>query len=76
MFKDPIVEEVRAVRKKHAERFNFNLRKIAEDLRAKEQQSGRKVVSFPPKHSRKKLRSDSTANPANHQIKRVIISFR
>ena len=46
MFKDPIVEEVRAVRKKHAERFNFNLRKIAEDLRAKEQQSGRKVSLF------------------------------
>lgn len=54
MFKDPIVEEVRTARQKHAARFNYDLSKIAEDLRAKEQQSGRKVVSFPPKPIRKK----------------------
>ena len=54
MFKDPIVEEVRAVRQKHAARFNHDLRKIAEDLRAKEQQSGRKIVSFPSKPAKKK----------------------
>lgn len=54
MFKDPIVEEVRTARQKHAAQFNYDLRKIAEDLRAKEQQSGRKVVSFPPKPVRKK----------------------
>jgi hypothetical protein len=29
-------------------------RKIAEDLRMKEQQSDRKIVSFPPKPARKK----------------------
>lgn len=54
MFKDPIVEEVRAARQKHAARFNYDLRKIAEDLREKEQQSGRNVVSFPPKPAKKK----------------------
>ena len=54
MFKDPIVEEVRDARQKHAARFNYDLRRIAEDLRAKEQQSGRKIVSFPPKPARKK----------------------
>ena len=54
MFKDPIVEEVRAVRQKHAAQFKYDLRKIAEDLRMKEQQSGRKIVSFPPKPVRKK----------------------
>jgi hypothetical protein len=54
MFKDPIVEEVRAARQKHAARFNFDLRKIADDLRAKEQESGRKIVSFPPKPAKKR----------------------
>jgi hypothetical protein len=54
MFKDPIVEEVRAARQKHAAQFSYDLRKIAEDLRAKEQQSGHKVVSFPPKPAKKK----------------------
>lgn len=55
MFKDPIVEEVRAARKEHAARFNFDLRKIAEGLRTKEQQSGRNVVSFPPKPAKKRV---------------------
>lgn len=54
MFKDPIVEEVRTARQKHAAQFKYDLRKIAEDLRMKEQQSGRKIVSFPPKPARKK----------------------
>jgi len=54
MFKDPVVEEVRAARQNHAARFNFDLRKIAEDLRAKEQQPGRNVVSFPLKPAKKK----------------------
>jgi hypothetical protein len=49
MFKDPIVEEVRVTRLRHAARFDFDLRKIAEDLRIKERQAGRKTVSFPPK---------------------------
>ena len=54
MFKDPIVEEVRDARQKHAAQFNYDLRKIAEDLRRKEQQAGRKIVSYPPKPARKK----------------------
>jgi hypothetical protein len=49
MFKDPIVEEVRAARLRHAARFGYDLRKIAEDLRKKEQQAGRRIVAFSPK---------------------------
>lgn len=52
MFKDPIVEEVRAARQKHAAQFNYDLRKIADDLRNKAQLSGRKGVSLPPKPAR------------------------
>jgi len=54
MFKDPIVEEVRAARQRHAARFNYDLKKIAEDLRKRQEQSNRPVVSFPPKPARQK----------------------
>ncbi|MBF0232782.1 MAG: hypothetical protein HQK65_07070 [Desulfamplus sp.] len=47
MFEDPIVDEVRAARMKHAARFNFDLKRIAQDL--KEKQSKRKTVSYLPK---------------------------
>ncbi len=37
MFEDPVVEEVRAARQKHAIRFNFDLKKIAQDLKEKQE---------------------------------------
>ncbi len=49
MFEDPIVEEVRAARQKHAARFNFDLKKIAQDLKEKQEKSNRKIVSYSPK---------------------------
>ena len=52
--KDPIVEEIRAIRQQHAARFNYDLKKIAEDLRKKQERSGRKGVSFPSKPARSK----------------------
>ena len=49
MWKDEIVEEVRRVRREYAARFDFDLEAIAEDLRRKDRESGREVVSLPPK---------------------------
>lgn len=46
---DPIVEEIRRIRQEHAARFNFDLDAIFEDLREKERQSKRKIVSRPPR---------------------------
>ncbi|MBN1103301.1 MAG: hypothetical protein JXL84_07810 [Deltaproteobacteria bacterium] len=54
MFRDPIVEEIREVREQHAAKFNYDLRKIATDLRNKEKQAARQVVSFPPKPARRR----------------------
>jgi hypothetical protein len=48
--RDPIVEEIRKIRQKHAEKFDYNLDAIFQDLKRKELQSKRKVVSFAPKH--------------------------
>ncbi len=49
MSKDPIVEEVRQVREAHAKKFGYDLEAIVRDLKKHEQQTGCKVVSFPPK---------------------------
>jgi hypothetical protein len=49
MWKDPIVEEVRKVRDDHAASLDYDLGRIFQDLKEREQQSGRKVVSLPPK---------------------------
>lgn len=49
MWKDPIVEEVRKIREKHAARFKYDLDAICRDLKEQERKSGRKVVSLPPK---------------------------
>ena len=47
--KDEIVEEVRRARHEHAARFGNDLAAIFADLREKTRESGRKVVSFPPR---------------------------
>ena len=49
MFKDPIVEEVRAARQRHSARFNHDLKAIVADLKKKEAHLDRPVVSLAPK---------------------------
>ena len=56
MIDDPIVAEVRKARDEYAKRFNYNLDAIFKDLQQKQMESGRKLVSFPPK--RLKVRKD------------------
>jgi hypothetical protein len=49
MHRDPIVEEVRAIREAYAEQFNYDIRAMVADLKEKQKAHGRKLVSFPPK---------------------------
>lgn len=49
MQEDPIVNEVRIVRKEHAARFEYDLRQIYQDLKRQEETSGRKYVTYPPR---------------------------
>ncbi|OQY41683.1 MAG: hypothetical protein B6242_17070 [Anaerolineaceae bacterium 4572_78] len=49
MWEDVIVNEVRRVREMHAQRFNFDLQSIFEDLKRQELESGKEFVSFAPK---------------------------
>lgn len=46
---DPIVEEVRRIREAHAAKFNYDLRAIFQDLKAKEASSGRVYVRYEPR---------------------------
>ena len=55
--RDPIVDEIRKARQMHAEKFNYDLDAIYQDLKTKEQQSRRKVVSLPPKRPKRRAAS-------------------
>ena len=51
MIKDEIVEETRRLRDEYAKQFDYDLRKMFEDLKKKQKESGRKYVSFSNKSS-------------------------
>jgi len=46
---DDIVEEIRRRREAHAESFAFDLKRITEDLRRQERESGAQVIQRPPR---------------------------
>ena len=46
--KDPIVEEVRGVREAYAARFNYDIRKIYEDAKAREQTGNHPIADLRP----------------------------
>ncbi len=55
MWKDEIVEEVREARRKHTAEHGNDLRRAYEDLKKREEQSGRRVVNLAPRPPRPKL---------------------
>ena len=48
---DPIIAEVRAVREQHAARFDYDVKAIFRDLRARQEASGRKYVRYPSRRT-------------------------
>jgi hypothetical protein len=63
VWQDPIVEEVRRARDAYAKQFNYDLDAIYRDLKTKERQSGRRVISSPSKRA-KTPDSQGAAKPA------------
>lgn len=49
MWRDQIIEELHKVREEYARQFNFDINAICKDFQEKQAQSGRKIVSFPPR---------------------------
>ena len=60
MWKDEIVEEIHQIREAYAKSLNYDLDAIFEDLRKKEAESGRKVVSLSRKPGLKTRWSERT----------------
>lgn len=52
MWKDEILEEIHKIREEHAKAFNYDLQAICDDLRRRQVQSGRKIISSPLKQPR------------------------
>lgn len=65
MHRDPIVEEVRAIREALARQFNYDLAAIARYLQEEEQRSGRQTVSLSPR--RPKAGPFATSRSGNHE---------
>lgn len=49
MTQDPIIEEVRAVRDAFAKEHGYDIKAIVATLQREEAESGREVISLPPK---------------------------
>ena len=60
MWNDPIVEEVRKIREDHAAQFGHDLKAIYDDLKKTENQSGRKIVTLPPKRLNERQREPAS----------------
>ena len=65
MINDPIVEEVRKDRLEHAERYGFDLRRIAEALRDRERHFSHRIINPGPKFiPTPEIASDEPPEPA------------
>ncbi|MGD0901041.1 MAG: hypothetical protein ABR915_24690 [Thermoguttaceae bacterium] len=53
MNEDPIVAEVRRARDEILKRFNYDRRALFEDVKKRQAEGGRQVVSFPPRPAKK-----------------------
>jgi len=49
MWRDPIVEEVRRNREQYAAKYDYDIGAICRAARERQKESGRKVVSRPPR---------------------------
>lgn len=54
MIKDEIVEETRRLRDEYAKQFNYDLRKMFEDLKKKQKESGRKYITLSDEKTKRK----------------------
>lgn len=48
---DPIIQELHESRKKHAERFDNDLRRVFEDTKSRQETSGHRIVSRPARRN-------------------------
>jgi hypothetical protein len=59
MWKDEIVDEIHKFREEHDRLFNYDLDAMFADWQKKQEASGRKVVTLPPKRVNQQLFEDN-----------------
>jgi hypothetical protein len=52
VFRDPIVEEVREIKRRLAEQFDYDVRAMLKDVQKKQTRGGRRVVAAPARKMR------------------------
>ncbi|MGB5961929.1 MAG: hypothetical protein WBG73_14775 [Coleofasciculaceae cyanobacterium] len=63
MWKDEILEEIHKIREEHAKAFNYDLQAICDDLRRKQAESGRRIISSPLKQPRQSHQPNNAVQP-------------
>ena len=63
MWKDEVLEEIYIIREEHAKSFNYDLQAICDDLRKKQANNGRQMISAPLKF-RGQLHNKSLNTPS------------
>ncbi len=63
MWRDEILEEIHKIREEHAKAFNHNLQAICDDLRQRQAESGRPIISSPLKQPRQRQQSNNLKQP-------------
>lgn len=58
---DEIVEEVRRERDQYAKQFDYDVRRLSDDLRKRESASGRRYIVLLPKEPREQRRASPAA---------------
>jgi hypothetical protein len=66
MLKDPIVDEVHAIREAHAKRFGYDMRKIVDDL-IKKQAARAATAATKPAKTRKTKSAKAAARPTKRR---------
>jgi hypothetical protein len=57
---DPIIEEFREIRRKHAESLDYDIDRIIADFQRKEREAGRQSITRPPRPVQSVRRARST----------------
>ena len=68
MIRDPIVDEVRAIREQLAARFDFDIRKIVRDAQKRQASTQARVVSFERKNRALQPTADATSVSESSEV--------
>ena len=63
MWNDEVLVEIHKIREEHAKAFHYDLQAICDDLRRKQAESGRQIISSPLKQPRQRQQHNNAVQP-------------